>query len=40
MASKILITDDEEIVGESLRKTFTGEGYEIDKERKGEVYVG
>jgi formate/nitrite transporter len=36
MASRILIIDDEEIVGESLRKTFAGEGYEIDTARSGQ----
>jgi formate/nitrite transporter len=36
MANKILVIDDEEIVGESLRKTFKGEGYEIDTAYSGE----
>jgi formate/nitrite transporter len=30
MSSKILVIDDEAVVGESLRKTFGGEGYEIE----------
>ena len=36
MASKILVIDDEEIVGESLRKTFEDEDYEIDTAYSGE----
>jgi formate/nitrite transporter len=36
MANKILVIDDEQIVGESLRKTFRDEGYEIDTARSGQ----
>jgi formate/nitrite transporter len=36
MASKILVIDDEEIVGQSLRKTFKDEGYEIDTAHSGQ----
>jgi DNA-binding response OmpR family regulator len=36
MASRILIIDDEEIVGESLRKTLAGEDYEIDTAHSGQ----
>ena len=36
MASKILVIDDEEIVGDSLRKTFKDSGYEIDTAHNGQ----
>ena len=36
MANKILVIDDEEIVGESLRKILGGEGYEIDTAHNGQ----
>jgi formate/nitrite transporter len=36
MAHKILVIDDEEIVGESLRKTFKGDGYEIETAHNGQ----
>ena len=36
MVSKILVIDDEEIVGESLRKIFKDEGYEIDTASTGQ----
>jgi len=36
MANKILVIDDEEIVGESLRKIFSGEDYEIETAYNGQ----
>jgi len=36
MANKILVIDDEEVVGESLRKTLKAEGYEIDIAHNGQ----
>jgi len=36
MASKILVIDDERVVGESLRKTFKDEGYEIETAYSGQ----
>jgi formate/nitrite transporter len=36
MANRILIIDDEEIVGESLRKTFADQDYEIDIAHSGQ----
>jgi len=36
VANKILVIDDEEIVGESLRKILGGEGYEIDTAHNGQ----
>ena len=36
MASKILVIDDEQVVGESLRKTFKDEGYEIETAYSGQ----
>ncbi len=36
MASKILVIDDEKVVGDSLRKTLHGEGYEIDTAESGQ----
>jgi len=35
MANRILVTDDEEAVGESRRKTLDGEGYEIEIAYRG-----
>ncbi len=35
MASKILVIDDEEVVGRSLRRTFEGEDYEIETALSG-----
>jgi len=36
MANKILVIDDEKVVGDSLRKTLQGEGYEIDTANNGQ----
>jgi len=36
MVSKILVIDDEKIVGESLRKIFSGENYEIETAYNGQ----
>lgn len=36
MANKILVIDDEKVVGDSLRKTLQGEGYEIDTASNGQ----
>ena len=36
MANRILVIDDEEVVGESLRKTLNEEGYEIETARSGQ----
>lgn len=36
MANKILVIDDEEIIGESLRRTFKGYDYEIEIARNGQ----
>lgn len=35
MANRILVIDDEKVVGESLRRTLSGEGYEIDIAHSG-----
>ncbi len=36
MDGKILVIDDEEVVGESLRKTLSGEGYNIETAHNGQ----
>ncbi len=36
MANKILVIDDEKVVGDSLRRTLHGEGYEIDTAESGQ----
>ena len=36
MAARILVIDDEKIIGESLRKTFSGEDYEVDTASSGQ----